>query len=243
MNDVPRIISVDDHVIEPADLWSSRLPSRYQDRGPRIVRQRMSQDQATGGVSSWKLDDDGDWADVWYYDDVVAPLTVNFAAVGFDELGFKVATYDQYQPGAWKQKERLEAMDANHVDAALCFPNTLPRFCGQTFSERKDKELALLCIRAYNDWMIDDWSAGAGRGRLLPLTIVPLWDADLAAAEVHRCAGKGSFAVAFAENPHPLGFPSIHDKGGFWNPFFQACQYTGTVVCMHIGSSSKMPST
>ena len=243
MNEVPRIISVDDHVIEPADLWSSRLPSRYQDRGPRIVRQRMSQDQATGGVSSWKLDDDGDWADVWYYDDVVAPLTVNFAAVGFDELGFKVATYDQYQPGAWKQKERLEAMDANHVDAALCFPNTLPRFCGQTFSERKDKELALLCIRAYNDWMIDDWSAGAGRGRLLPLTIVPLWDADLAAAEVRRCAGKGSFAVAFAENPHPLGFPSFHDKDGFWNPFFQACQDTGTVICMHIGSSSKMPST
>ncbi len=243
MNEVPRIISVDDHVIEPADLWSSRLPSRYQDRGPRIVRQRMSQDQATGGVSSWKLDDDGDWADVWYYDDVVAPLTVNFAAVGFDELGFKVATYDQYQPGAWKQKERLEAMDANHVDAALCFPNTLPRFCGQTFSERKDKELALLCIRAYNDWIIDDWSAGPGRGRLLPLTIVPLWDADLAAAEVRRCAGKGSFAVAFAENPHPLGFPSIHDKDGFWNPFFQACQDTATVICMHIGSSSKMPST
>jgi predicted TIM-barrel fold metal-dependent hydrolase len=243
MNEVPRIISVDDHVIEPADLWSSRLPSKYADRGPRIVRQKMSQDQATGGVSSWKLDDDGDWADVWYYDDVVAPLTVNFAAVGFDELEFKVATYDQYVPGAWKQKERLEAMDANHVDAALCFPNTLPRFCGQTFSERQDKELALLCIQAYNDWMIDDWSAGAGRGRLIPLTIVPLWDAALAAAEVHRCAGKGSFAVAFAENPHPLGFPSIHDKDGFWDPFFRACEETATVVCMHIGSSSKMPST
>jgi predicted TIM-barrel fold metal-dependent hydrolase len=72
---------------------------------------------------------------------------------------------------------------------------------------------------------------------------VPLWDADLAAAEVRRCAGKGSFAVAFAENPHPLGFPSFHDKDGFWNPFFQACQDTGTVICMHIGSSSKMPST
>ena len=243
MSEVPRIISVDDHVIEPADLWSSRLPSKYAERGPRIVRQKMSQDQATGGVSSWKLDADGDWADVWYYDDVIAPLTVNFAAVGFDELGFKVATYDQYQPGAWKQKERLEAMEANHVDAALCFPNTLPRFCGQTFSERKDKELALLCIRAYNDWMIDDWSGGPGRGRLIPLTIVPLWDAELAAAEVQRCAGKGSFAVAFAENPHPLGFPSIHDKDAFWDPFFQACEETGTVVCMHIGSSSKMPST
>ena len=239
----PRIISVDDHVIEPPDLWSSRLPSKYADRGPHIVRQKMKQDRASGGVSSWKLADDGDWADVWHYDGVVAPLTVNFAAVGFETLEFRVATYDEYQPGAWIQKDRLEAMDANHVEAAICFPNTLPRFCGQTFSERPDKDLALLCIQAYNDWMIDDWSAGSGKGRLIPLTIVPLWNAHLAAAEVRRCAEKGSFAVAFAENPHPLGFPSIHDVNRFWDPFFEACQESNTVICMHIGSSSKMPST
>ena len=61
-------------------------------------------------------------------------------------------------------------MDANHVDASICFPNTLPRFCGQTFYERADKDLALLCVQAYNDWMIDEWCAGDGKGRLIPLT-------------------------------------------------------------------------
>src|ERR687892_2039942 len=71
--------------------------------------------------------------------------------------------------------------------------------------------------------------------------MIPLWDAWLAAAEIHRCAGKGSHAVAFSENPHPLGLPSIHS--GKWDPFFAACQDTDTVVCMHIGSSSKMPAT
>jgi hypothetical protein len=105
-----------------------------------------------------------------------------FAAPGFGELAHKVTTYEQYQPGTWKQKERLEAMTANHVDAAVCFPNSLPRFAGQTFSERDDKELAFLCIEAYNDWMIDDRCAGEARGRLIPLTIVPLWDAHLADA-------------------------------------------------------------
>ncbi|HEX4220550.1 MAG TPA: amidohydrolase family protein [Acidimicrobiales bacterium] len=243
MEEVPRIISVDDHVIEPADLWSSRLPAKYADRAPRIVRQKLKIGNSTGGAGTWVEAEDGDWGDVWHYEDVRAPMIQLFAAPGFGELAHKVTTYEQYQPGTWKQKERLEAMTDNHVDAAVCFPNSLPRFAGQTFSEREDKELAFLCIQAYNDWMIDDWCAGDGRGRLIPLTIVPLWDAELAAQEVRRCADKGSFAIAFVENPYPLGFPSIHDKGRFWDPFFAACQETESTVCMHIGSSSKMPST
>jgi predicted TIM-barrel fold metal-dependent hydrolase len=71
--------------------------------------------------------------------------------------------------------------------------------------------------------------------------MIPLWDAELAAAEVRRNAARGCFAVAFSENPHPLGLPSIHS--GHWDPLFSACQETGTVVCMHIGSSSRMPAT
>jgi len=247
MTEIPRIISVDDHVVEPPDLWQSRLPALYKARGPRIDRTRIRFSAAVGrggaGATGWVEDPEGEWSDVWYYDDLVSPFLMLSAAVGFEELGFAVTTYDQVRKGTWDQAARLEDMDANHTQAAICFPNTLPRFCGQTFYERADKELGLLCVRAYNDWMIDEWSAGAGHGRLIPLTIVPLWDAGLAAEEVRRCAAKGSFAVTFPENPHPLGLPSIHDKDHFWDPFFTACEETDTVVCMHIGSSSKMPST
>jgi predicted TIM-barrel fold metal-dependent hydrolase len=247
MTEIPRIISVDDHVVEPPDLWQSRLPARYKDRGPRIERKKISfaADVGRGGAGStgWLEDSNGEWSDVWYYDDLVSPFMMLSAAVGFDEVGFAVTTFDQIRKGTWDQAARLEDMDANHTEAAVCFPNTLPRFCGQTFYEREDKELGLLCVRAYNDWMIDEWSAGAGKGRLIPLTMVPLWDAGLAADEIRRCAAKGSFAVTFPENPYPLGLPSIHDKDRFWDPFFTACEETGTVVCMHIGSSSKMPST
>jgi predicted TIM-barrel fold metal-dependent hydrolase len=98
-------------------------------------------------------------------------------------------------------------MDANHVEASLCFPNTLPRLCGQTFAERADKELPLLCVRAYNDWMIDEWCSGEAYGRLIPVTIVPLWDAKLAGDEVRRCAERGSHANSFTENPYPLKPP------------------------------------
>ena len=75
-----------------------------------------------------------------------------------------MTTFDEIRPGCWKQKERLADMDANHMDVSICFPNTLPRFCGQTFMERQDKALSLLCVRAYNDWIIDEWCAGEGAG-------------------------------------------------------------------------------
>jgi predicted TIM-barrel fold metal-dependent hydrolase len=131
-------------------------------------------------------------------------------------------------------------MDANNTEAQLCFP-TVPRFCGQIFLESDDKDLAHLCLRVYNDWVIDEWCGGPGHGRLIPNVVVPLWDADFAAAEIRRCAGKGSHAVAFSEAPVELGLPSLHS--GCWDPFLLACEETETVINMHVGSSSKMPTT
>jgi predicted TIM-barrel fold metal-dependent hydrolase len=88
--------------------------------------------------------------------------------------------------------------------------------------------------------MVEEWCGDSG-GRLIPVCLIPLWDADLAAAEVRRNAARGVRAVAFSEIPYDLGLPSIHTD--FWDPFFRACEETNTTVCMHIGSSSKMPMT
>src|SRR5260221_9853717 len=240
---LPRIISVDDHVVEPPDLWTSRAPKKFADTAPRVERD-TAKFHFEGGVFSFEKGvDGGEACDWWLYDDLVYPFPKLSAAVGFDDLDVTPTTYDEIRSGCWIQADRLADMDANHVDASICFPNTLPRFCGQTFYERDDKELALLCVEAYNDWMIDEWCAGDAKGRLIPLTMVPLWDAELAAAEVRRNAARGSLAVTFSENPYPLGLPSVHDKGRHWDPFFRSCEETSTVLCMHIGSSSRMPAT
>ena len=215
--------------------------------GPRVERDRAKFNFAGGVFTYEKGVPDGEWCDWWLYDDLVYPFPKLSAAVGFDDLDVTPTTFDEIRPGCWIQNDRLADMDANHVDASICFPNTLPRFCGQTFYEQGvkreggDPSSRWLCVQAYNDWMIDEWCGGDGKGRLIPLTMIPLWDAELAAAEVRRCADRGSYAVAFSENPHPLGLPSIHS--GHWDPFFAACQETDTVVCMHIGSSSRMPAT
>ena len=88
--------------------------------------------------------------------------------------------------------------------------------------------------------MVEEWCGDSGGGSI-PLIIVPLWDAELAADEIRRNAERGVHAVTFCEIPPHLGLPSIHS--GDWDPFFRACEETGTVVNMHIGSSSKMPAT
>jgi len=239
-DDFPKIISVDDHVIEPAHVWQDRLPSRYRDVGPRVVQKRGNM-SFVGGVFSYEPDEDGQLGDWWLYEDKQIPQTRLSAAVGFDRDEVKVVgiTYDEMRDGCYDPKARLADMDANWTEAQMAFPS-FPRFCGQTFKEAQDKELADLCVRAYNDWMVEEWCGDAG-GRLIPLIIVQLWDVELAAAEVRRNAARGVRAVCFSEIPPYLDLPSIHTD--HWEPFFRACAETGIVVNMHIGSSSRMPST
>jgi predicted TIM-barrel fold metal-dependent hydrolase len=105
-----------------------------------------------------------------------------------------------------------------------------------------DRELAAACVRAYNDWMVEEWCGDSG-GRLLALCVIPLWDPVLAAAEVRRNAARGARAVTFSELPTALDLPSIHAADGHWLPFIEACNETGTVICLHIGSSSTIPTT
>jgi predicted TIM-barrel fold metal-dependent hydrolase len=239
--ELPRFISVDDHVLEPPDLWTSRLPSKYKDRGPHVVRERGAR-IFRGGEPSWVTDSDApNVADVWYYDDMVLPLVRSLAMSGYeDDDARRPITYDDVLPGVWRREERFASMDLNHTDVSLCYPS-ITRFCGQAFLERDDKDLAFFGVQAYNDWMIDEWCGDERPARLIPLTLIPLWDAELAASEVRRCAEKGSHAIAFSECPPYLGLPSIFSS--YWDPLFAACEETDTVINQHVGSSSALLNT
>jgi predicted TIM-barrel fold metal-dependent hydrolase len=239
---IPMIVSVDDHVVEPAHVWARWLPERYRDRGPRVERRGLAGLRMVGpAIYEHEFDDSAPPCDIWFYEDLIVPLKRHIAAVGFDrdDMTLSPITYDEMRDGCYDPKARVQDMLVNHVEASLCFP-TFPRFCGQTFLEAKDQDLALACVLAYNNWMVEEW-CGDSDGRLVPLPIVPLWDVEACAAEVRRNAARGVTAVCFSEIPPHLGLPSIHS--GAWDPFFAACAETGTVVCMHIGSSSKMPAT
>lgn len=250
MAEIPPIISVDDHLIEPPDLWQRWLPAKHRAQGPRVVAGpwEMLPDNAIprafrSGWTAFRVALEGPLTDFWVYEDHVSGTLLGNAAAGLppEEVNVGPIRFADMRPGFYEPKARLADMDLNHVERSICFP-TFARFCGQTFLNGRDKDLALACVRAYNDFMVDEWCGDSG-GRLIPLCIVPLWSADLAAAEVRRNAARGVRAVTFSELPGALGLPSIHDKLRYWDPFFQACQDTGTVICMHIGSASIVPIT
>jgi predicted TIM-barrel fold metal-dependent hydrolase len=234
---IPWIISLDDHVVEPADLWSSRLPARYREVGPRIVYAPSGDPILEGGNYIEEPGTEGPDVAWWFYEDHKYSVKRLIAAAGYpaEEIDTKGVTFDEMRPGCYEVRARLDDMTVNHVQASLCFPN-YPRFCGQRFLHGNDKDLALLCVKAYNDWQIDEWGAASG-GRLIPACLVPLWDVNLAVEEVRRNAARGARVVAFSEIPAWLGLPSIHSH--YWEPFFAECAETGTVVAMHIGSGTK----
>lgn len=216
-----QIISVDDHVVEPPDTWIKRLPKKHVDRGPRVVRL-----------------DSG--YDAWAFEDRVDPIVMLSSSAGQKREDFsRDGTFGEMRPGCYDPVARLADMDEDGIVASLGFPS-MPGFSGTVLSQAKDKELGLLSIQAYNDFIIDEWCAAAP-GRYIPAVIVPLWDPAVAVKELERTAAKGARAVAFSENPYRQGFPSIHDKNGHWDPFFAAVQDANVVLCMHIGSSSYMP--
>jgi predicted TIM-barrel fold metal-dependent hydrolase len=244
--ELPWIISSDDHVIEPPHLFERWLPASYRDRGPRIVTAPVIEVPQTGvGVPyvPGTPGEGGPQADWWHFEDTIQGIPQVMACVGYapEDFSIRPMQFAEMRPGCYDPAERLADMDIAKIERSLCFPN-YPRFAGQRFTEATDKDLGLACVRAYNDWMVEEW-CGDSNGRLIPLIIIPMWDAQLAADEIRRNAARGVRALTFTELPGNLGLPSIHNKARYWDPMFQACDETGVVICMHIGSGSKMLAT
>ena len=75
-----------------------------------------------------------------------------------EEFSPEPITYDEMRPGCYDAKARIEDMDRAGILASLSFPS-VTRFCGQLFHEASDREFGLVCLKAYNDWHIDEWAA------------------------------------------------------------------------------------
>ena len=91
-------------------------------------------------------------------------------------------------PGCYDPAPRIKDMDRDGVWAQLCFP-TFARFAGTRFLECEDKELAAACVRAYNDFVLEEW-CGYEPDRQISLVILPLWEVSAAVEELKRCAAK-----------------------------------------------------
>jgi len=214
------LVSVDDHLIEPQDMFVKHMPARFKDRAP-VVR------HGTNGAHHWQIEGQK------------APGLGLNAVAGRpkEEYGFEPVSYEQVRAGCYDVAARVGDMDANGVLGSICF-GSFPGFAGARFQKMQDKDLALATIRAYNDWHFHDW-CGRHPGRFIPLAMLPLWDVGLAVAELKRMSRLGCHAVTFPENPALIGLPSLHNEG--WEPLWAACEELEVVLCCHIGSAGNAP--
>jgi predicted TIM-barrel fold metal-dependent hydrolase len=210
------IISVDDHIVEPPHLFEGRIPARLADRAPKIV-------PLEDGVA-------------WLYDGKLLANIGLAAVVGRParEWGADPVRFEDMRSGAYNPAARLADMDLDGIYASVNFPSFLPGFGGarlQTLTG--DLDLAFACVRAWNDWNIDEWTAQAP-ARFIPVQLPWLHDPERGAAEIRRNADRGFKAVTFPEQPERSGFPSMFSD--HWDPIMRACEETDTVVCIHTGS-------
>jgi hypothetical protein len=210
------VISVDDHIIEPPDMFDGRLPAALQDRAPRIVEM--------------------DGKQTWVYEDNLYPNVGLNAVIGRpkEEWSMEPARFDEMRKGCWDIDARIHDMDLAGIWASLNFPSLIAGFAGTVFWKSQDPELGLAVLRAWNDYHLEVW-AGSYPERIIPLQIPWLADVELAAEEVRRNAARGFKAVSFPELPAHSGIGSLHT--GKWDPFFAACEETETVLCLHTGST------
>ncbi len=215
------LISVDDHIVEPPDMFKNHLPKKYADEAPRLVH-------------------NPDGSDSWQFRDVVIPNVALNSVAGRpkEEYGLEPQGLDEIRPGCWQVDERIKDMNAGGIFASICFP-TFPGFAGRLFAI-EDHEFGLALLRAYNDWHVEEW-CGAYPARFIPMCLPVIWDAEACAAEVRRNANRGVHALTFSENPAAMGYPSFHDD--YWTPLWKALVDTDTVMNVHIGSSGKLAIT
>ena len=218
-----KVISTDDHLQEAADTWTARMSKqKWGDKIPQVV----SNDD---GTDSWSL-----WGEKR------RPQGVAVVLGAMPDTTKPPDRWEEVPKSTYVPSERLKAMGQDGVDVHTFFGN-VSGIAGNTFSAPNfaDEEFRLECIRAYNDFQIDEW-ADPYPGRFITLAQVPLWDVEKAKAELWRNKKRGIHGICFAF-PQQFKYPHIADR--YWDPFWEAAVEADLPVNLHIGSggSQGMP--
>ncbi|MPZ13872.1 MAG: amidohydrolase family protein [Chloroflexi bacterium] len=212
------LISVDDHVQEPPDLWTTRLSkARWGDRVPRLER--------SNGDERWVVDGQ-----------VLLEGHVARTGAFMPDRNQEPGRWDDVPPAAYVPSERLRAMDAGGVDYSVLYP-TVAGMAGQGFAGLRDPEIETACVRAYNDWVIEEWASVSDR--FVPQCIVPIWPPEATVAEIQRAVASGHRGVVFPSVPMDLrDVPHVADAD--YDPVWAVCEELEVPLCLHAGASTRL---
>ena len=202
-----QIIDADQHIIEPPDLWEKWLPSAFQDRAPKLVR-----------------DEDG--GDAWRLGENLEPLgLVTVVATRPEDLRWTGARYDQIDPGCWQPKRRLELMDRDGIDAAIIYP---PQRTMLYFMSNTETDFHIAGIQAYNRWVLDAF-CGDHPDRLGAIGQLPALGIDAAIEELRRLKAAGARGVSMSTWPSGNATLSPED-----DPFWAVAEELEMPIHLHI---------
>jgi len=200
-----KLISADDHVQEPPDTWEKRVPAKFRDRAPRVVRTKRG--------------------DAWLIEGQMQSLGMEVqAGKKFEDYKAAGETYDTIRKGSFDPVERLKDMDIDGVDAQVLYSNT------GTFRllNIADVELQAACMRAYNDFLSEFCSTDPHR--LAGIGMVTADDMEEARREAERIAklpGLRGLILPLYPRTEPL-------NSNFYDPLWAAAQDLELPVHVHV---------
>jgi predicted TIM-barrel fold metal-dependent hydrolase len=213
--DETRVIDTDTHVVEPYDLWTSRVSvERWGDRVPHVRT-----DPETG-------------IDIWYFGDKPVRGAAQSAHAFHSEFPpGSPRSLAEAHPSTWDPAERLKKMDEYGTYAQVLYPN-VAGFGAGAYAKASDPELMITLLRAYNDFLVE--YASVAPGRFIPVMAVPFWDVDVAVAEIGRAHDLGHKGIIFSQQPEQFGQPPLGSP--HWDPIWRAAEERSLPVNFHIAS-------
>jgi predicted TIM-barrel fold metal-dependent hydrolase len=205
------IVDADTHINEPPDLWTKRMPARFQDRAPRVI------ERANGSKA-------------WTFESRQMTVTPLVNAVGTSPVQWTLFgdAYNSGRPGGWDPAARLEDMAIDMVGTHVLFP-TYVLAGGPAFSWT-DREFQIACIRAYNDWISE--FASYAPDRLIAVGLTPSTGLDDMIAEAKRVSTlPGIRGLLLTTWPNGHDQPKHEEDDGFWS----VIEDLNLAVIIHVG--------
>jgi predicted TIM-barrel fold metal-dependent hydrolase len=210
-----KVIDTDSHVTELPDLWTSRLPARWKGEAPRVEADPVT------GRPRWRI------GDLWS----TGVGMYNVLADPVNDVG-KPDDYPEMEPGGHDPMARLRRLDEYGVWGQVLYPN-LVAFDAGIFMHL-DPDLAVACVRVYNEFLIE--FASSDPRRFIPLMMVPLWDVPAVLSEMERGVELGHKGIVFGGHPERAELPPLWDT--HWDPVWAKAQDMELSVNFHAGFAS-----
>jgi predicted TIM-barrel fold metal-dependent hydrolase len=227
-----QVIDTDTHIIEPKDLWTSRVAKKWVDKVPRVTRYPGTEETGFGMIQP------GD--EVWVIGDHDGSRWEGCMSVGAvamagwpNVLPHHPHSLDEVDPSLYDAQARLRKMDEYGIHAQVLFPN-VGGFGFGRFLELDEPELMLACVEAYNNFL-SDWTSAAP-DRFVPLMALPFWDMDATVREIERAAALGHKGITFTHAPESFGAPFMGEP--YWRPLWERAQDMELSINFHIGNGN-----